>query len=96
MSKEFRYRPTTLWKLIARLLLVASLPLLPWACKTDHASQSTSTATSHKVPRRFLYPDEFPPGKSYSPGVLVGDTLYIAGQTDLDPRTGDQVGEVEA
>ena len=43
-----------------------------------------------QVERQFIYPDEFKPGKAYSPGVLVGETLYIAGQIDKDPQTGEQ------
>jgi 2-iminobutanoate/2-iminopropanoate deaminase len=46
--------------------------------------------TSFRVHRQFLYPKEFAPGKQYSPGVLAGKTLYIAGQIDKDPRTGAQ------
>ena len=48
------------------------------------------------VEREFLYPDELKAGKPYSPGVLVGQTLYIAGQTDRDPATGEHPAEVEA
>ncbi len=44
----------------------------------------------HKVERQFIYPDEFAPGKPYTPGVLVGDYLYISGQIDKDPKTGEQ------
>lgn len=43
-----------------------------------------------KVERRFLYPEAFQSGKPYSPGVLAGQTLYIAGQIDRDPKTGVQ------
>jgi 2-iminobutanoate/2-iminopropanoate deaminase len=42
----------------------------------------------YKVERKFLYPAAFKAGKPYSPGVLVGKTLYIAGQIDSDPQTG--------
>jgi len=44
----------------------------------------------HKVERQFIYPDEFAPGKAYTPGILVGDYLYISGQIDKDPKTGEQ------
>ena len=44
----------------------------------------------HQVERQFIYPDEFAPGKPYSPGILVGGYLYIAGQIDRDPKTGEQ------
>jgi 2-iminobutanoate/2-iminopropanoate deaminase len=43
-----------------------------------------------KTPRKFIYPKEFKAGKPYNPGVLAGDTLYIAGQVDKDPETGAQ------
>ncbi len=96
MSQEYRYVPKALSTLLARLFVVASLPLLPWACEGEGPSKSTPIASAHKVPRRIVYPGEFPPGGPYSPGVLVGETLYIAGQTDLDPKTGDPPSEVEA
>lgn len=38
--------------------------------------------------RRVLQPQRFPyMGLPYSPGVLVGDTLYLAGQLGRDPAT---------
>ena len=55
----------------------------------------TETAPAFKVERQFIYPPEFPPGKPYSPGVLVGDTLYIAGQVSLDPQTREQPETIE-
>jgi 2-iminobutanoate/2-iminopropanoate deaminase len=96
MSKECRNLTKTLWTPIARMFLVASLPLLPWACEGERPSEFTTVGGAHKVPRRIVYPNEFAPGLPYSPGVLVGETLYIAGQTDLDSQTGDQADEVEA
>ncbi|MCC6341059.1 MAG: hypothetical protein IT166_02605 [Bryobacterales bacterium] len=51
---------------------------------------SAQTPAPFRVHRQFLYPKEFAPGKPYSPGVLAGKTLYIAGQIDKDPRTGAQ------
>lgn len=50
---------------------------------------------SFKVERKFIYPQEFPSGKPYSPGVLVGETLYIAGQVSLDPQTREQPSTIE-
>jgi 2-iminobutanoate/2-iminopropanoate deaminase len=43
-----------------------------------------------KVARKSIYPAAFKPGKPYTPGVLVGQTLYISGQVDKDPQTGAQ------
>lgn len=58
-------------------LLIAALTILP------------ATASSQwKVERKFIYPKEFKAGRPYSPGVLAGNTLYIAGQIDTDPQTG--------
>ena len=44
-----------------------------------------------EVERRIIYPDEFKAGKPYSPGVLVGETLYISGQIDRVLVTPDEV-----
>jgi 2-iminobutanoate/2-iminopropanoate deaminase len=44
----------------------------------------------YKVDRRFIYPEAFKAGQPYSPGVLVGETLYISGQIDRHPQTGAQ------
>lgn len=44
----------------------------------------------YKVARKFIYPKAFAAGKPYSPGVLVGETLYISGQVDKHPQTGKQ------
>ncbi len=66
------------------LLIVAGLALC--ACTKSTAPESGG----FKVSRKFIYPAEFAPGKPYSPGVLVGKTLYVAGQIDKDPKTGEQ------
>jgi len=48
--------------------------------------------------RRVLKPQRFPyMGLPYSPGILVGDTLYLAGQLGRDPATTNLVpGGIEA
>src|SRR5437868_15279260 len=52
---------------------------------------STNSGWSQfKVGRTFLYPEAFPPGKPYSPGVIAGKTLHISGQVDKDPKRGAQ------
>lgn len=43
-----------------------------------------------KAARRFIHPPEFKTAPPYSPGVLAGGTLYISGQIDRDPQTGQQ------
>jgi 2-iminobutanoate/2-iminopropanoate deaminase len=38
--------------------------------------------------RQVIQPKEIPAGKPYSPGILIDDTLYVAGQIGADPKTG--------
>lgn len=47
-------------------------------------------ASPFKVDRKHINPKAFQAGRPYSPGVLVGKTLYISGQIDKDPQTGAQ------
>jgi len=49
-----------------------------------------SVQAQFKVDRRFIYPSAFKPGTPYSPGILAGKTLYISGQVDKDPQSGEQ------
>lgn len=37
--------------------------------------------------KKIIAPPEFPTGAPFSPGVLVGRTLYVAGQTGSDLKT---------
>lgn len=48
--------------------------------------------------RRVIQPAKFPnTGLPYSPGILVGDTLYMSGQLGRDPATAKIVpGGIEA
>ena len=62
-----------------------------WILITAALTVGTANCWSqYKVDRKFLYPKAFSAGKPYSPGVLAGKTLYIAGQVDKDPQTGAQ------
>lgn len=38
--------------------------------------------------RKPIQPKEFPAGRPFSPGILSGGTLYVAGQTGQDLKTG--------
>jgi 2-iminobutanoate/2-iminopropanoate deaminase len=38
--------------------------------------------------RKVVQPKEFPTGRPFSPGILVNGTLYVAGQTGSDIKTG--------
>ena len=64
------------------------------------AALVTSAAEGQQAatPRRAIYPEDFPKsGLPYSPGILVGNTLYISGQLGRDPATAQLVrGGIEA
>jgi 2-iminobutanoate/2-iminopropanoate deaminase len=38
--------------------------------------------------KKLIHPKEFPKGRPFSPGILVGNTLYVAGQVGQDIKTG--------
>ncbi len=50
----------------------------------------------YKVERQFIRPPQFKSGAPYTPGVLAGDTLYVSGQIDRHPQTGEQPAGVTA
>ena len=52
----------------------------------------SATAASKKV----IQPKDFPTGRPFSPGILVDDTLYIAGQTGSDLKTGQLPEDFDA
>jgi reactive intermediate/imine deaminase len=53
-------------------------------------------ATSLAAPKKVIHPKEFPTGRPFSPGILVGDTLYVAGQTGSNLKTGQIPEDFEA
>jgi 2-iminobutanoate/2-iminopropanoate deaminase len=57
---------------------------------SSQGAAAPSTNTRYKVDRKFIYPPQFKAGGPYTPGVLVGETLYISGQIDKHPQTGEQ------
>jgi reactive intermediate/imine deaminase len=56
---------------------------------------AAATAGAAGPVRRFVNAPGKPPDVPYSDGVLVGDTLYVAGKLGVDPRTGKPPAEVE-
>lgn len=38
--------------------------------------------------KKLIHPKEFPKGRPFSPGLMVGNTLYVAGQVGQDLATG--------
>jgi 2-iminobutanoate/2-iminopropanoate deaminase len=66
------------------LLYHAPMRTLVLCCALSLAFCGFLDAASKKV----IHPKEFPTGRPYSPGLLVGDTLYVSGQTGNDLKTG--------
>lgn len=48
------------------------------------------------VEKKLIHPKEFPKGAPYSPGLLVGDTLYVSGMVGMDLQTRKAPEEFEA
>src|SRR5262245_64579179 len=46
--------------------------------------------------KKVIQPKEFPTGRPFSPGILVDGTLYVAGQTGQDLKTGTVPTDFEA
>ena len=45
--------------------------------------------------KKIIYPPDFRPNMPFSPGVQFGDTLYCAGQTGSDLKTGEYPADFE-
>lgn len=54
---------------------------------------AASLTAAHK---KVIQPKDFPTGRPFSPGILVDGTLYAAGQTGSDVKTGKIPEEFEA
>jgi len=46
------------------------------------------SAGSLLAEKKLVHPKEFPKGRPFSPGIQVGNTLYVAGQIGSDLKTG--------
>src|SRR5713226_10328689 len=58
---------------------------------------AASLAAAHKpAQKKVIQPKDFPTGRPFSPGILVDGTLYVAGQTGSDLKTGKLPEEFEA
>ena len=53
-------------------------------------------AAGSAASRKVIQPKDFPTGRPFSPGILVDHTLYIAGQTGSDLKTGQIPEDFEA
>ena len=65
--------------------------ILTVVCLSLALAVSSAAAT-----KKVIQPKEFPTGRPFSPGIMVGDTLYIAGQTGQDLKTGEIPSDFEA
>lgn len=100
----WRVAPRRVGFLVA--LGVVSLGGLPSVSRAEPPPQATSkttqtaqtTAPGRGGGRQVIRPAHFPDtGLPYSPGILVGDTLYLSGQLGRDPATAKLVpGGIEA
>jgi len=53
-------------------------------------------ATVAAADKKIIQPKDFPTGRPFSPGILVDGTLYVAGMTGSDLKTGKLPEEFEA
>ena len=69
-------------------LISICLVLLLCACggSTEEPAAEPASTTSG-TERTIIYPAEFADGSPFSPGVMAGDTLYLAGQVGRDQTT---------
>jgi len=70
----------------------------PATREVPQAEGAASYGPPASTERRVIQPTAFPKtGLPYSPGILVGDTLYLSGQLGRDPATATLVpGGIEA
>lgn len=86
-SKNSIQRGVTILSVLAAL--AAGLVVIQTGNAVTPASKSTASARKHlMLPNRK---DTLP----FSDGVLVGDTLYLAGKIGVDPETGRAPDDVE-
>ena len=65
-------------------------------CGPDGESgEAAAVETAFAVQRKVIQPPEFPVGGPFSPGILAGDTLYLAGQVGRDPKTRETPEAIE-
>ena len=58
----------------------------------DGATQKAAPPTTPPPPRRVIQPKGYKPTPSpLTPGIMIGDTLYLSGSTGGDPATGQLV-----
>jgi 2-iminobutanoate/2-iminopropanoate deaminase len=85
-------------RLMATVIFFSLVSLGPPASRTSSAGESATSEQPTSAQRQVIRPEIFPEtGLPYSPGILVGGTLYLSGQLGRDPETARLVpGGVEA
>lgn len=79
---------------VRRTLIILSVLTATTAPFITHTGNAQTPKTTPAAPRHIVLPsrkDTLP----YSDGVLVGDTLYLAGRIGIDPETGKPPAELE-
>lgn len=62
------------------------------AAQTDRATQAAKPKAKTKSAKRRVLTDRAPrPAGPYSQAIITGNTVYVAGQVAMDPRTGQMV-----
>ena len=52
--------------------------------------ETAAAPAALKQERKFLYPAAFKEGRPFTPGVMAGQTLYLAGFVGADPMSGER------
>jgi 2-iminobutanoate/2-iminopropanoate deaminase len=60
------------------------------------AIAAVCAALASPAEKKLVHPKEFPKGGPFSPGIIVGDTFYVAGQVGRDLKTNAYPEEFEA
>jgi enamine deaminase RidA (YjgF/YER057c/UK114 family) len=79
---------------VRRILIILSVLSATLVTAQIANAQTPTPKTTATTPRHIMLPsrkDTLP----YSDGVLVGDTLYLAGRIGIDPETGKPPAELE-
>jgi len=62
---------------------------------SGHGMTAVEQAGQNAAARRYINLPNRPVQAPFSDGVLIGDTLYVAGRIGIDPKTGKPPEDVE-
>lgn len=74
------------------ILMSAAMLLALTSCKNEEKKETVKKATE----RKFIVPEGYNRGLPFTPGIMVDGTLYIAGFSGEDAKTGVVPEEFEA